>query len=272
MQANYGANEIQSLLQKVRIFNRAIGVYELFAITDGFDYAVKLSNGKILIKLEELQDDERDTMTPDRLAAIANRFVSSTAQAHQQQAPFQQSTNQQQTGFQQQATNQQQANQPKQPIRPLPPLQKKSNSGRTIGIIVCILVIIIAGLAILNKINHHSGNYDSGSYEQRVMTVEEMERADPPKFLDASGTYNQNFWGDMMKIHGTVTNNATVANYKDVIIEVIFYSGTMTELNRKSYTIFDYFPAHTTKQFELKIDRPSACKKLGWNAIGATPY
>ncbi|MBK6834087.1 MAG: hypothetical protein IPG89_07355 [Bacteroidetes bacterium] len=72
MQANYGTNEIQSLLQKVKIFNKEIGAFEIYAITENFDYAVKLNNGKILLKVEDLQDDERDALTPERLKLISN--------------------------------------------------------------------------------------------------------------------------------------------------------------------------------------------------------
>ena len=104
------------------------------------------------------------------------------------------------------------------------------------------------------------------------MRVEEMEKEELEKFLDAGGTYNENFWCDAMKIHGKVTNNATVANYKDVTIEVVFYSETDTELDRKRYKIYDFFNAHTTKNFELKIERPKAAKKCGWSAVDAVPY
>ena len=72
-----------------------------------------------------------------------------------------------------------------------------------------------------------------------------------------------------MKIHGVVKNAATVVDYKDVVVEVIFYTKTDTELERKRYTIFDFFPAHSSKEFELRIDRPHACSKLGLNAVDA---
>jgi hypothetical protein len=92
MQTNFGENEIKSILQKARIFNKNIGTYQLFAITDNFDYAVKLSNGKILIKIEEFQDDQRDALTPDRLTAIANRFVSSITETKDQSHTIQHQT------------------------------------------------------------------------------------------------------------------------------------------------------------------------------------
>lgn len=86
MEANYGENEIRTLLGKVKIYNKEIGAYQLHAITSDFDYAVKLSNGKIIVKLEELQDDEKDALTPERLKEIGNRFVSSNPSKHQNQS------------------------------------------------------------------------------------------------------------------------------------------------------------------------------------------
>jgi hypothetical protein len=120
--------------------------------------------------------------------------------------------------------------------------------------------------------NRSPGNTASQTYEEKVMTVEETERMDPGRFLEASGTYHENFWGDAFKVNGTIVNNATVANYKDAVVEVIFYSGTDTELDRKRYTLYDFFPAHSTKAFKLKLEIPRACRKLGWNAVSATPY
>jgi hypothetical protein len=113
---------------------------------------------------------------------------------------------------------------------------------------------------------------DEATYQEKVMSVEEIERSNPARFLVTGGTYRENFWGDLMKVHGTVENKATVANYKDVVIVITFYSATETVLDRKKYTIYDYFPAHSTKPFDLKVARPNACTKLGWTAIGGVAY
>ena len=132
MQANYGANEINSLLSKVRIFNREIGTYEMFAITDSFDYAVKLSNGRINIKIEELQDDERDALTPERLTAIANRFVSSTAKT---------------------STSTQQPPQQKQTTTIAQPPKKKKRTGLIVFIILLVILIVGALVMVNNNPN-----------------------------------------------------------------------------------------------------------------------
>ena len=133
-----------------------------------------------------------------------------------------------------------------------------------------ILLLFVSGLmyACQNSTSNSSGAQD---YESKKMSVAEIERANPENFLDASGTYNGNFWGDKLKVHGTVTNKATVANYKDVVVRVTFYTATETTLDTKDYVIYDYFPAHSTKNFELNLSKPSACKKIGWDAVTATP-
>lgn len=157
------------------------------------------------------------------------------------------------------------------PLNDLTPKKKKNYLGWGISITAGVLLAVWLTAVIISRMSHDGGNFDTDTYQQKVMTVEEMEQADPVSFLNAGGTYKENFWGDIIKIHGEVQNTATVANYKDVIIEVIFYSATNTELERKRYTVFDYFPAHSKKKFELRIDKPSnAVQKCGWEAVGAT--
>lgn len=152
------------------------------------------------------------------------------------------------------------------------PATKKTSTSKIIFSLGALALIAIAANFVLKNFSSGNGNSNAVSYEEKVMTIEEIEKADPAKFLDASGFYRQNFWGTAMKVDGQIVNNATVANYKDVTVEVIFYSSTDTELDRGQYTIYDFFPAHTTKEFKLKIDRPQNCTKLGWEAVSATAY
>lgn len=86
MQANYGTNEIKSLLQKAKIFDNRIGTYQSFATNGNFDFVVKLSNGIIIITLEDLQDDERGVLNSEILTTIANRFVLSNPELKNQEA------------------------------------------------------------------------------------------------------------------------------------------------------------------------------------------
>ena len=252
MQANYGENEIKSLLQKVRIFNKDIGSYQIFAITDNFDYAVKLSNGRILLKIEELQDDEREILTPERLTAIANRFVSSTEQKT--------NTKQQNIHTTQQLTSSQRGTSPK----------KKNKTGRVILIIAILLIGIFAAIALINNINPNGSGYDSkGTYQEKVMTVKETECSQPTNFLSADGTYSENFWGDKFKVNCKITNKATVATYKDAVVRVTYYTKTKTVLGNYDHTVYETFPPNSIKTIEFEIDNYNNVNSIGWKVISA---
>lgn len=254
MKANYGEKEINSILQKVRIFKKEIGSYEIFAITDNFDYAVKLSNGKILIKVEELQYEEEDKLTPEDLATIANRFISSSAQ----------NTN---AGEQETRTN---------PSPKLPPRNTNTHKNRR-NILTAIFVSSIVLLGVYFAIpfinNFIEEKNDAGeSYHKKVMTIEETERSQPTKFLSSSGTYKENFWGDKFKINCRITNSATVATYKDAVIKVTYYTKTKTVLGSNNFTIYETFPPNSTKTIDIEVESYKNVNSIGWEVINAQAY
>jgi len=152
-----------------------------------------------------------------------------------------------------------------------PTSKKKSKPWKILLWIIIPLLIIGIIFIIINKTNVCGGS-GSESYQEKVMSIEDTEKANPAQYLKASGTYNETFWGGKFKIEGTVTNNATVAKFKDVVVEVIFYSETDTELTTERYVIYDYFPPHETKNFQLKVEIPNGAKKLGLRAVDAKPY
>lgn len=150
------------------------------------------------------------------------------------------------------------------------PEEQKSKTGRN-ALIFTGLIALVGGLFIVNQNNSYS---DSGNrtptYQESVMSVEEIENAQPNIFLTASGTYNQNFFGTKLKVHGTISNKATLATYKDAIVKVTYYSKTKTELGSAEYTIYDTFPPNTTRKFELKIEKYKDVDLLGWDVINAS--
>ncbi len=135
------------------------------------------------------------------------------------------------------------------------------------GLFLCGFVIM---LLLINKFNG-SGSSSGESYEQKVMTVEEIERLTPTDFLSASGTYKETFWGDKFKVNCVITNKATVATYKDAVVRITYYSKTQTALGSKDYTVYEIFPPTSTKTVELKIDNYKDVGSLGWDVISAIP-
>jgi hypothetical protein len=146
------------------------------------------------------------------------------------------------------------------------PQKRKSKIGKYLLILA---IIVIVAIFITYQYSNTGSSYSGETYEEKVMTVEETERSQPTAFLSADGNYNESFWGTKLKVHGTIKNNATVATYKDAVVRVTYYSKTKTELGNKEYTIYETFPPHSTKNFELKIENYKDVNSIGWEVINA---
>lgn len=139
-------------------------------------------------------------------------------------------------------------------------------------------IFMVTGIAfLLTNCGDSGGESDyngahSDSYQEQKMSIKEKELANPTDFLDATGTYRENFIGDKLKINGTISNSATVATYKDAIVRVTYYSKSETNLGSDDYTIWDVFPPHSTKKFELKIKNYNNIGSIGWDVLEASSY
>jgi GYF domain 2 len=153
------------------------------------------------------------------------------------------------------------------------PKKEKSTSSRYALIFVGILLLGGLGLFLANRNNSNSGGgyvEIPQTYEEQVMTLEETENSQPTNFLTADGNYNENFWGNKLKVHGKIINKATVASYKDALVKVTYYSKTNTEIGSKEYTIYEMFPPNSTTNFELKIENYKEVNSIGWDVINAS--
>lgn len=72
-------------------------------------------------------------------------------------------------------------------------------------------------------------------------------------------------------IFAKITNKATIARFKDVVVTITFYSQTETPIESKEFTIYEYFEPNTTKSIDLKVYPPEAMSKFGIEVKGATP-
>ena len=154
---------------------------------------------------------------------------------------------------------------------------KKPFSWTKILIIVVILsVVAYGGMEIYKDYSMSSSaydnNYSTGSYQDKKMTVAEIERSRPTDFLSADGTYRENLLGDKLKVDGVIRNSATAVSYKDATVRVTYYSKTKTNLGSEDYTIWEVFPPNHTKNFQLKIKNYSNVKSIGWEVIDADVY
>jgi hypothetical protein len=151
-----------------------------------------------------------------------------------------------------------------------PEYQEKKRSSLTPILIVILLVC--GAFAAYNFIDKNPKAPDAAleAVHEAVMTPEEKERAYPSNYLSASGQFRENFWGNKFSIEGNVRNTSTVTTYKDIVVRVDFLSETETVLSSVEHTIYEYFPAHSTQAFKLKVDKPSNCKSISLGIVSAT--
>ena len=115
-----------------------------------------------------------------------------------------------------------------------------------------------------------NSNTPSPTYEDTKQTLLEKEKSTPTIFLEVTGTYRKNLI-DQLVLEGTISNNATLATYKDVVLNITYYSKTQTELGSEKKTVFDFFKPATKKDFKIKVSGYEETESVGLDIISATP-
>jgi hypothetical protein len=146
--------------------------------------------------------------------------------------------------------------------------------GRFIRFAVGAGLLIWAFIAIRDylEMSQMSENTSQESYIQKVMTVEEIEKANPLNFLDVSLSYREMLFSSKYVLNIDIKNSATVAYYKDVVVKINFLSRTGSEISSENHTLYEYFPPHSTKKFEFKVKKPKGAEKISYGLAGAQPH
>jgi hypothetical protein len=75
-----------------------------------------------------------------------------------------------------------------------------------------------------------------------------------------------------MKISGYVVSTAQVAGFTNIRIKVRYISAQDVELKHAYYTLNEFVAPGKVVNFEWKIQRPTNCRKLGWDVVGADSH
>jgi len=107
------------------------------------------------------------------------------------------------------------------------------------------------------------------SYELTKEDLLKKEQKNPQYFLRIKGNNKKNILGQTV-VKGTVSNNATIAVFKDLDIKLSFYSKTKALLETDKETIYETLGPGESKDFKTKYFAPKGTDSVGLEVLGAT--
>ncbi|MBS1754701.1 MAG: hypothetical protein R2765_05170 [Ferruginibacter sp.] len=105
-------------------------------------------------------------------------------------------------------------------------------------------------------------------YEQTKETLAETEKKNPTRFLTVDGHDRKNLIGQRV-IKGTISNKATVASYKDVDIELSFFSKTGALLEKDHEVVYETIAPGGTASFKTKYFAPKGTDSVAMKIVAA---
>ncbi len=105
-------------------------------------------------------------------------------------------------------------------------------------------------------------------YEQTKETLEQSEKKNPKRFLNVEGSDKKNLIGQTV-IKGTITNKATVASFKDVDVELSFYSKTGALLQRDHEVVYETIKPGNSTDFKTKTRAPIGTDSVAMKIFAA---
>lgn len=105
-------------------------------------------------------------------------------------------------------------------------------------------------------------------YQQAKETLAEKEKKNPTAFLSVSSNDKRNLIGQTV-VKGSVSNTAKVCTYKDVDLELSFFSKTGTLLVKTNETVYDQIEPGKSVSFKAKEFAPKGTDSVAIKVIGA---
>ena len=130
--------------------------------------------------------------------------------------------------------------------------------------------IAIAAIIFLSacKSNAKEAATEKENYQKATETLLEKEKKNPVSFLSISSHDKHNLLGQTV-IKGSVNNAAKVCTYKDVQLELSFFSKTGTLLEKGNETVYDNIAPGKSANFKTKYFAPKGTDSVGVKIVGA---
>jgi hypothetical protein len=105
-------------------------------------------------------------------------------------------------------------------------------------------------------------------YQQAKETLEEKEKKNPAAFLLVDSHDKHNLIGQTV-VKGRISNNAKICVYKDVELELSFFSKTGTLLIKTNETVYDKIEPGKSASFKAKEFAPKGSDSVAIKVLRA---
>lgn len=131
------------------------------------------------------------------------------------------------------------------------------------GILTTVIILLIACNNSIKK-----ANADREVYQKATETLQEKEKKNPIGFLIISIHNKHNLLGQTV-IKGKINNLAKVCTYKDVQLELSFFSKTGALLEKDLETIYNLVAPGQSSDFKTKYFAPKGTDSVGIKVVSA---
>ena len=112
------------------------------------------------------------------------------------------------------------------------------------------------------------GDKAKDRYEETKETLAESEKKSPDRFITVSGHDKRNLIGQTV-VKGTLSNNAKVITFKDIELELSFFSKTGALLEKDHETIYESIGPGGSTNFKTKYFAPRGTDSVALKVTGA---
>ncbi len=133
---------------------------------------------------------------------------------------------------------------------------------------IFILLVLTVTMFSCNNNNAYNPDLEKDSYEKTKESLREKEEKNPQNFLIISGNDKHNLVGQTV-VKAIISNKASVAIYKDVDIQLDFYSKTGTLLETDKETVYEILNPGESKSFKTKYFAPKGTDSVALKILGA---
>ncbi|MBS1585781.1 MAG: hypothetical protein JSS82_09565 [Bacteroidetes bacterium] len=131
-----------------------------------------------------------------------------------------------------------------------------------------VLALAIVSLLIFSCNQAANKERPSAQYENKKASLADMERENPMKFLKVNGDSHVNLINKEV-VEGTISNQATLAAFKDIEVRVIFKDKGGSVIEKDTRVVNDVVRPNATVDFKLKMKKPKGVASVTLDITGA---